>query len=69
MKLFNLLRSTVQKLQALRVSADERGAVMSEYVVLVGVVGLGVATAVAAMGPVLLSNYERARGIILCPLP
>jgi Flp pilus assembly pilin Flp len=69
MKLFDLIRSTMQKLRSSRLSSDERGAVMSEYVVLVGVVGLGVATAIAALGPVLLASYERARGIILCPLP
>jgi Flp pilus assembly pilin Flp len=48
---------------------DQKGAVMAEYVVLIGVVGLGVATAIAALGPVLFASYERARGIIICPIP
>lgn len=50
-------------------SRDERGAVMTEYVVLVGVVGLGIAAAIAGMGPTLLAGYERARGILICPIP
>lgn len=49
--------------------ADRSGAVMSEYVVLVGVVGLVVATAIAGIGPQLLSSYERSRGIVMSPLP
>ncbi|HNS99984.1 MAG TPA: hypothetical protein PLJ27_06915 [Polyangiaceae bacterium] len=47
----------------------EEGAVMSEYVVLVGVVSLSLATSIAALGPVLFASYERARGIIICPIP
>lgn len=48
---------------------DESGAVMSEYVVLLGVVGLVVMTALVGIGPQLLSSYERSRGILMCPLP
>jgi Flp pilus assembly pilin Flp len=47
----------------------EEGAVMSEYVVLVGVVSLSLAASIAALGPVLFASYERARGIIICPIP
>ena len=66
----NLLLTWTKKLEAIRkLSRDERGAVMSEYVVLVGVVGLSVAASVAALGPVLLASYERARGILICPIP
>ena len=66
----NLLLTWTKKLEAIRkLSQDERGAVMSEYVVLVGVVGLSVAASVAALGPVLLASYERARGILICPIP
>ena len=48
---------------------DEKGAAMSEYVVLVGVVSLALASSIAALGPVLFASYERARGIIVCPIP
>ena len=66
----NLLLTWTKKLEAIRkLSRDERGAVMSEYVVLVGVVGLSVAASVAALGPVLLASYERARCILICPIP
>ena len=47
----------------------EEGAVMSEYVVLVGVVSLALASSIAALGPVLFASYERARGILICPIP
>ena len=42
---------------------------MSEYVVLLGVVSLALASSIAALGPVLLASYERARGIIIAPMP
>lgn len=48
---------------------DARGAVMSEYVVLVGTVGVVVGAAIAALGPSLLASYYRARGILLVPMP
>lgn len=51
------------------VPQGEEGAVMSEYVVLVGVVSLSLATSIAALGPVLFASYERARGILICPIP
>jgi Flp pilus assembly pilin Flp len=59
-----LLRSGLR-----RVLTDRRGAMMSEYVILVGVVGIVVATAIAGAGPQLLAGYERSRGIVMCPLP
>jgi Flp pilus assembly pilin Flp len=48
---------------------DRSGAVMSEYVILVGVVGLVIVTALVGAGPELLSAYERSRGIMMSPLP
>ncbi len=42
---------------------------MVEYVVLLGVVAVGLAAAIAGLGPVLLAAFERARGIIIAPLP
>ena len=48
---------------------DTRGAVMSEYVVLVGTVSLTVAVAVAALGPPLVRGFEDTRDILLLPFP
>ncbi len=45
------------------------GAVSTEYVVILGFVSVSVASAVAGLGPVLLASYERARGLLICPLP
>jgi len=66
-KLREELSSALLRLRALR--DDQSGAVMSEYVVLLGVVGLVVMTALVGIGPQLLSSYERSRGIFMCPLP
>ncbi len=52
-----------------RVASDTRGAVMTEYLVLLGFVGLGVAAAIVGLGPTLLSSYERARSILVSPMP
>lgn len=48
---------------------DRRGAVMTEYVVLLGTVCIAFAAAVASLGPHLVANYERSQGIILSPFP
>ncbi len=48
---------------------DEQGAVMVEYVVVLGVAAVGIAAAIAGLGPVLLAAYERARGILIAPMP
>ena len=42
---------------------------MAEYVVLLGAVSLGVAAAIAGLGPVLLASFQRARGILMAPIP
>lgn len=49
--------------------ARQRGAVMVEYVVIVGVVSLGVATAIAGLGPTLLAEYQRSRALLAMPFP
>jgi len=67
-----LIRWARQRLSAagrLGLVRDSSGAVMSEYVILVGVVGLVIATAIVGAGPQLLASYERSRGILMCPLP
>jgi Flp pilus assembly pilin Flp len=48
---------------------DRRAAVMTEYAVLLGTVCIGFATAIAALGPNLVANYEKSQGIILSPFP
>jgi hypothetical protein len=42
---------------------------MVEYVVLLGVVAIAAAVAIAGLGPVLLASYERAKGILIAPIP
>jgi len=46
-----------------------RGAVSTEYVVLVGTVGLAAVFALVAVGPVLVKGFERSRNIITAPFP
>ena len=48
---------------------DERGEAMTEYVVLLGTVSLGVAAAIAALGPTIVESYERARAMLISPMP
>ena len=48
---------------------DEGGVAMTEYVVLLGTVSVGVAAAIAALGPGIVGSYERARAILISPLP
>jgi Flp pilus assembly pilin Flp len=52
-----------------RLARDERGAVSTEYVVLVGTVGLAVMFAIVAVGPTLVHSYERTRDMIAAPFP
>jgi Flp pilus assembly pilin Flp len=54
---------------AARLVRDERGAVMSEYVVLLGAAGLVIAAAIAGLGPSLVASYDRARSILVSPMP
>ena len=49
--------------------ARQRGAVTTEYVVLVGTVGLLAMFALVAAGPVLVHSYERTRDMIAGPFP
>ena len=60
----NHLRSILEKL-----ARDERGAVQTEYVVLVGTVGLAVMFAIVAAGPTLVHSYERTRDMLAAPFP
>lgn len=49
--------------------ADERGAVSTEYVVLLGTVGLVVVFSLVAVGPTLVRDYEFTRTYLAAPIP
>ncbi len=48
---------------------EGRGAVMTEYVVLLGVLAIAVSAAIIGPGPKLVGHYERSQGILLSPFP
>ena len=48
---------------------DERGSVPTEYVILMGTVGLIVAGALVAIGPQIIAGYQHARDTLASPLP
>jgi Flp pilus assembly pilin Flp len=48
---------------------DRRGAVSTEYVVLVGTMGLAFVASMLTVGPRLVKDYVRARDITASPLP
>jgi Flp pilus assembly pilin Flp len=48
---------------------NQRGAVTVEYVILVATVTLGLAFAVAFLGPHLVGSYTHARDTLISPLP
>ena len=52
-----------------RIGADTRGAAMTEYVVLVGTVGLAVVVALVTAGPSLVKDFSRSRQMIVAPSP
>ena len=48
---------------------DQKGAVSTEYIVLVGTVGLAFVFAMVTVGPALVKDFNRARNITASPLP
>ena len=48
---------------------DRRGAVSTEYVVLVGTMGLAFVAAMLTVGPQLVKDFQRGRDITASPLP
>ncbi len=52
-----------------RLIKDTRGAVQTEYVVLVGTIGLAVVFALVTVGPKLVKDFERSRNITASPIP
>lgn len=49
--------------------SDRRGAVSTEYIVLVGTVGLAFVFAMITVGPQLVRDFTRARNITTSPIP
>jgi len=48
---------------------DRRGAVTTEYVVLVGTIGFAVLFALLTVGPQLVTDFARSRDITASPVP
>lgn len=59
------MRETTRQLR--RRSRGVRGAVMTEYAITVGLLGLVVAAALVARGDMLLLDYDNARDLVLVP--
>jgi len=55
--------------KGLKLKRDTRGAVSTEYVVLVGTMGLAVVFALVAIGPGLVKNFTLTRTVIAAPFP
>jgi Flp pilus assembly pilin Flp len=49
--------------------ADQRGAVMTEYVVLLGTMGLVIVASMLVVGPQLAADFLKTRNIITYPFP
>ena len=52
-----------------QLSRDERGAVSTEYLVLVGTMGLALVFALVAVGPGLVKDFQSTRTVIAAPVP
>ena len=48
---------------------DTRGAVLTEYVAVVGLVALGFIATMIAMGPKLVEAYQKTRNMVASPFP
>jgi Flp pilus assembly pilin Flp len=48
---------------------DRRGAVVVEYVIVLGLVALGASIAVIGLGSLLLAQFRVQQAILLSPLP
>jgi Flp pilus assembly pilin Flp len=52
-----------------QLSRDQRGAVSTEYLVLVGTMGLALVFALVAVGPGLVKDFQNTRTVIAAPVP
>jgi Flp pilus assembly pilin Flp len=48
---------------------DTRGAIMTEYAVVVGVCGILISVAIASLGVPLVTGYNHARKTLISPVP
>ncbi len=48
---------------------DKRGAITTEYVIVVGTMSLLIVGALVSVGPLLLASYERSRALLIAPFP
>jgi Flp pilus assembly pilin Flp len=48
---------------------DSRGAAATEYVIILGIVGLGSAVSFIAVGVAFLKNFALVRNLLLVPFP
>lgn len=48
---------------------DERGAVVTEYVAVTGLVAMGFIAAMIALGPPMVESYQRWRNSVAHPFP
>jgi Flp pilus assembly pilin Flp len=48
---------------------DERGAVLTEYIAVVGLVAVGFIVTMVAMGPVMVKQYQLTRNLVASPFP
>ena len=63
------MSSRSQRTRLRSLAADARGAAMTEYVVLIGAVGLAVVVTLVAIGPKLVKDFEASRQMIVAPSP
>jgi Flp pilus assembly pilin Flp len=61
--------SLLDRSRARALVRDRRGAVSTEYVVLLGTMGLVFVAAMLTVGPQLVKDYVRGRDITASPLP
>jgi Flp pilus assembly pilin Flp len=57
------------KRRVVRQLRGARGAVTTEYTVLVGTVALGAAVALVGLGVAFVNSFEHVRGYVLYPFP
>jgi Flp pilus assembly pilin Flp len=48
---------------------DDRGAITTEYAVVVGVCAIVISTALAALGPPMLASYRASHHTLIAPVP
>jgi Flp pilus assembly pilin Flp len=48
---------------------DDRGAITTEYAVVVAVCAIVISTALASLGPPMLASYQASRQTLIAPVP